>query len=65
IVLGEIGLTGDLRGIRNEEKIINEANRMGFEKVILPTSKKPASQPAKNCKLVFAKTLREAILEYS
>lgn len=36
LALGEIGLTGDLRSIQNSEKIIREAARMGFERVILP-----------------------------
>ena len=36
IVLGEIGLTGDLRAVQNAEKIVREAARLGFERVVLP-----------------------------
>ena len=36
LVLGEIGLTGDLRAVQNAEKIVKEAARLGFERVILP-----------------------------
>lgn len=36
LALGEIGLTGDLRNVRNAEKILREAGRMGFNKVLLP-----------------------------
>ncbi|MDD3199424.1 MAG: DNA repair protein RadA [Eubacteriales bacterium] len=36
IAIGEIGLTGDLRSIQNVEKIVKEAARMGFTKVIMP-----------------------------
>ncbi|MCF0144785.1 MAG: DNA repair protein RadA [Firmicutes bacterium] len=36
LVLGEIGLTGDLRAVQNSDKIIREAERLGFERVILP-----------------------------
>ncbi|MDO5491461.1 MAG: DNA repair protein RadA [Bacillota bacterium] len=36
LVLGEIGLTGDLRSIQNAEKIVREADRLGFCRVILP-----------------------------
>ncbi|NLD20622.1 MAG: DNA repair protein RadA [Clostridiales bacterium] len=36
LVLGEIGLTGDLRAVQNGEKILREAARLGFERVILP-----------------------------
>ena len=36
IALGEIGLTGDLRAVQNSEKIVKEAARLGFERVIMP-----------------------------
>lgn len=36
LALGEIGLTGDLRTVQNAEKIVREAARMGFERIILP-----------------------------
>ena len=36
LAMGEIGLTGDLRSIQNADKIVKEAIRMGFTKVILP-----------------------------
>ncbi len=36
LVLGEIGLTGDLRSVQNAEKIVREADRLGFRRVILP-----------------------------
>ena len=36
LAIGEIGLTGELRAVQNAEKIVKEAVRMGFTKVILP-----------------------------
>ncbi|MCG8689252.1 MAG: DNA repair protein RadA, partial [Desulfobacterales bacterium] len=36
LVFGEIGLTGELRPIPHSEKMIKEALRMGFEKILLP-----------------------------
>jgi len=36
IALGEIGLTGDLRAVQNSEKIVKEAAKLGFERVIMP-----------------------------
>ena len=36
IVIGEIGLTGDLRAVQNCEKIIREAQRLGFSRIVLP-----------------------------
>lgn len=36
LMLGELGLTGDLRAVQNSEKIAIEAERMGFERVVMP-----------------------------
>ena len=36
LAIGEIGLTGDLRQVRNADKITNEAQRLGFKRIILP-----------------------------
>lgn len=38
MAIGEIGLTGDLRPVPNAEKIVREAVRMGFQKILLPAS---------------------------
>ena len=36
IVMGEIGLTGDLRAVQHGEKLVREAARLGFERIVLP-----------------------------
>ena len=36
VVLVEIGLTGDLRAVQNGEKILKEAVKLGFERIVLP-----------------------------
>ena len=36
LVIGEIGLTGDLRAVQNSDKIIREAERLGFSRIVLP-----------------------------
>lgn len=63
IALGEIGLTGDLRSVQNSEKIVREAARMGFERIILP--KKNADRLAeldlKGLSLIGAKHIIDAI----
>jgi len=63
IAIGEIGLTGDLRGVQNAEKIVKEAARMGFQKIILPY-KNAVRLENPPIKLVPAKNLREAISAY-
>lgn len=36
VALGEIGLTGDMRAVQNGEKILKEAIKLGFERIVLP-----------------------------
>ena len=36
LAIGEIGLTGDLRPVQNAERIVKEAARMGFTRILLP-----------------------------
>ncbi len=48
VVFGEIGLTGEIRGISQVEPRVHEAQKMGFERCLLPLDnlkhhKKPAS----------------------
>lgn len=62
LAIGEIGLTGDLRSIQNVDKIVREAVRLGFEKVIMP--KKNAARltdVSGGIRVVGVNSLREAI----
>lgn len=36
LVIGEIGLTGDLRAVQNCDKIVKEAQRLGFRRIVMP-----------------------------
>jgi DNA repair protein RadA/Sms len=59
VVVGELGLSGEVRFVPNLEKRIREAEKLGFKKIICPRSK----TPLKNQKIQIAqvKTLSEAI----
>lgn len=62
VALGEVGLTGNLRSVRSADKIAAEAERMGYEAVILP--KKNAAQTGNKhigIKLLGADNLSDAI----
>lgn len=63
ILLGEIGLTGELRNIQNADKIVKEAARMGFTKIILPygNAKKIGSSMGADIQIVGVKNINEAI----
>lgn len=59
IAIGEIGLTGNLRSVRNAEKIAAEAVRLGYEKIILP--KKNSKFTLAGISIVGAENIMEAI----
>jgi DNA repair protein RadA/Sms len=40
IVLGEVGLTGEVRGVQQIERRLNEAQKLGFAKAIIPLRQK-------------------------
>ena len=61
IVLGEIGLTGELRGISQPERIASEAARMGFTKILMPEKNRIRWSGPKNIEIIGAKDLREAV----
>ena len=63
IAIGEIGLTGDLRTVQNSEKIVREAGRMGFKRIILPkkNADKLRDLELKGVQLLGIKHIAEAI----
>ena len=61
IAFGEIGLGGELRGISYTEQRISEAERMGFERCILPAqSLRQINKNDFKIKLIGARSLRQA-----
>lgn len=62
LAIGEIGLTGELRPVQNAEKLAKEADRMGFEYMLLPKrSVERIKDKPKNMKLIGVSTVAEAI----
>jgi DNA repair protein RadA/Sms len=64
IALGEIGLGGELRNITHAEQRIQEAERMGFEKVIIPYYAAKKINTAKyGIKVIGARSIKDAFKE--
>ena len=63
IVLGEIGLTGEVRAISQIETRIAEAKKMGFNRCVLPQSNLKRTAGIKDIKLVGVKNVSEAMEE--
>ena len=59
VVFGEVGLTGEIRGISQTEIRIKEAARMGFTRCILPRTQHSESRQGKNIELIPIRSLKE------
>lgn len=59
VVIGELGLSGEVRFVPNLEKRIKEAEKLGFKKVICP--KLRSGEKGKKIEILPVKTLVEAI----
>lgn len=64
VMMGEVGLTGEVRPVSQAEKRIMEAQRMGFKKCILPSGNKnkaKAEKPVHQMELLYAGSVVEAM----
>jgi DNA repair protein RadA/Sms len=60
VVLGEVGLSGELRNVSQVERRLREAARLGLARCILPeTARRDVARPP-NLELVFVSTVKEA-----
>ena len=62
LVLGEVGLTGELRPVSDLEKRVSDAARLGFTACVLPgASKKAAERLPVKIEYIYVDSLSEAI----
>ena len=61
VIIGEIGLSGEIRAVNNIEKRINEAQKLGFKKAIIPNSNSVSEKKFKGIEIVKVKRLIDAI----
>lgn len=61
VIVGEIGLSGEIRSVNNLQKRIHEAEKLGFKKIIVPASNKTNKDEFKNIKVIPVERLMDAI----
>ena len=59
VVFGEIGLAGEIRSVSQAQLRINEAERLGFEKIVLPYHNLKGVK-SEHAQLIGVKNIREA-----
>jgi len=60
-IMGEIGLSGELRSISQPGKRLNEAARLGFKRCLLPRSVRLSKELLPELEVVRARNLHEAL----
>lgn len=61
VLIGEIGLSGELRGIQKLSARINEARKLGFTKAIVPRVHRKQDKFPPGIEIIQARTLKEAL----
>lgn len=59
-IVGEIGLSGEIRAVNHIEKRINEAQKLGFKRIIIPASNELQDE-IKGIEIIKVKRIVEAI----
>jgi DNA repair protein RadA/Sms len=59
-IIGEIGLSGELRSVTQTEKRINEAAKLGFQRVLLPRSRRNGDTTT-GIEVISVRSLGEAL----
>lgn len=62
-VFGEVGLTGEVRGVLQAQARAREAQTLGFKKLIVPVSNKTGIEKLLGIRVVGVKNLEEALEE--
>jgi DNA repair protein RadA/Sms len=61
-VVGEVGLSGELRAVNQLERRLTEAARLGFKRCVIPKTGLKINPP-KDIEIIAVSTLREAVLK--
>lgn len=61
VIIGEIGLSGEIRAVNNIEKRIKEAQKLGFKKAIIPSSNSKFDDKISEIEIIKVKRLMDAI----
>jgi len=61
VVLGEVGLTGEIRSVNLIEKRLKEAEKLGFKKCIIPESNKKLLKESYKLDIIGVKNINDAM----
>ncbi len=62
-VFGEVGLTGEVRGVMQASVRVREAQALGFKRIVLPASNVPGLERLLGIRVVGVRSVDEALEE--
>ena len=60
-MFGEVGLAGEVRGIRQAGLRVKEAAQLGFDRCVMPQSNRSPTDEPRGCELIGVTTVSEAL----
>lgn len=60
-IIGEVGLSGELRSVGQLNSRLNEAAKLGFKRCVMPKTVRPVESPSSTLTLIAARSLGEAL----
>jgi DNA repair protein RadA/Sms len=60
-IIGEVGLSGEIRSVSQINQRLNEAAKLGFSRVVIPKTVRPIEHPPANLVLLPVRSLGEAL----
>ncbi|NYB72736.1 DNA repair protein RadA [Sedimentibacter hydroxybenzoicus DSM 7310] len=61
ILIGEVGLTGEIRGVNSIEKRLMEAQKMGFKRAVIAESNENISKELKDIEIIPVNNIRQVM----
>jgi DNA repair protein RadA/Sms len=61
VIFGEVGLTGEVRGVSRVDQRVKEAEKLGFRRVILPEKSLKGWTPPSSIEIIGVSTVAEAL----
>ncbi|WP_047154526.1 DNA repair protein RadA [Aneurinibacillus tyrosinisolvens] len=63
VVIGEVGLTGEVRGVSRIEQRVKEAQKLGFKRIIIPAKNATGWEHPEGIEVVGVQTVSDALRE--
>jgi len=61
VIIGEVGLSGEVRAVNRIESRVAEAAKLGFKRCIIPASNRGVLTDYDNLRVISVKTIGEAL----